>query len=319
MTNKILLSGGLVYDSILLHKGEFHARILPESLSRLNVAFGVQDEKQEFGGCAGNIAYNLSLLNLQPMLIASIGHDGDKFIKWLEQNNISTQYLHQSSQQTAHAWILTDTQNNQITGFMAGCMKEKCKIPTITPKLWHLAPDMCEVTSEYIKEAIYQEKDYFFDPGQALPAFLEGDGEHIISLEKILNNANGIFLNEYEFELIYEKLGESFFNVFNNKTMFIIKTLGSKGVWCYKKDTSFSVDVANADKIIDPTGCGDAFRAGFLYGYLNQFDLKQCVELGAVMGSFAIEQHGGQNHKVTIQKLINRYQKNYLDYIVSPV
>lgn len=309
-----LLSGSFAYDTILLHKGQFHARILPEALSRLNVAFGIDSVKDEFGGTGGNIAYNAALLKQSPILCSSVGdNDFKRYAKHLIKNGLNPETLNQvEDQNTAHAWILTDSENNQITGFSTGAMKKKPKLPETLPDLWHLAPDSVGNTAWLAKLATAKNKKYYFDPGQAMPAFLEGQANSIWSLENIIKNSAGIFANEYEYQLMQEKLKRDLKELLTDKTDFIVQTLGSKGLILHTKEESVHIDVAKPTRIIDPTGCGDALRAGFIYGVTNGWDLKRSAQLGSTMGSFAIEESGGQNHKPTFEEIMNRFEASYL-------
>lgn len=302
-----LLAGSYAYDTILIHKGEFHAKILPESLSRLNVAFTMDTVEDEFGGTAGNIAYNAHLLGQSPHLIGCLGKDGQEYQKRLANFGLDTSTLtYYSQEKTAHAWIMTDTINNQITGFNAGAMKHRPQLQNVTPELWHLSADNPNTTSWLAKEAIAQGKTYFFDPGQGLPYFIEDAPNNLWGLSKIIENATGIFVNEYESEMLMEKTQKTLAQLVEKDGQFLIKTLGSKGVELYTKNGMNHVGVAKPNKIIDPTGCGDSFRAGFLYGYTNGYSLEACVQLGSTMGSFAIQESGGQNHKPTLEEIMKR-------------
>jgi adenosine kinase len=308
-----LLSGSIAYDTILLHKGHFHARILPESLARLNVAFGIDEADTEFGGTAGNISYNASLLDDKLLLCSSVGQDFSKYKEHLELNGINTGYVTVQENNTAHAWILTDQSNNQITGFQKGAMGVLPKLPeqALEMKLWHLAPDSAETTATLAKQAIEKKIPYFLDPGQCLPSFLEGSAEHILPFSTMIEGAVGLFVNEYESTLLQEKLGKPLTELLHQKMLFIVETLGATGLCLYTKTGSIHIPVAHAEKIVDPTGCGDALRAGFLYGYSRGWGLKSCAELGSVMGSLAIESYGGQNHKPSFKDISNRLKKSY--------
>ena len=308
-----LLSGSFAYDTILLHKGKFHARILPEEISRLNVAFGIDSVKDEFGGTAGNIAYNASLLGNSPLLCASVGdNDFKRYSKHLVANGLNPETLnHVEDQNTAHAWILTDSENNQITGFSTGAMKNRPKIPDILPELWHLAPDSVGNTAWLAKMAVKEDIKYYFDPGQAMPAFLEGSADSIYTLSDIVKNSAGIFVNEYEYQLMEQSLKIDLKTLLTERTEFIVQTLGSKGLTLHTQEGSTHINVAKPDKIVDPTGCGDAFRAGFLYGVTNDWSLLKCAQLGSTMGSFAIEESGGQNHKPTFEAIMQRFEYNF--------
>jgi adenosine kinase len=314
-----LISGSFAYDSVLLHKGQFHTRILPESLARLNVAFGIDSHKDEFGGTGGNIAYNSALLNRFPILCGSVGKDFSIYESHLKSNGVKTEYLTVvEDDNTAHAWILTDEINNQITGFSKGAMR---KMPRVDDCVFddevdvlHLAPDNLETTCELVKLALLYNKKYFFDPGQCLPAFLEMNNSEL-SLRKIISNATGLFVNEYESELLEESLGVKLSELLNDKLTFVVKTKGGNGVDLITKDEAVvktqTVSVAKPVKIVDPTGCGDAFRAGFLNGYTKGWNLLESTQLGSVMGSFAIEESGGQNHKPTLGDISSRLERTF--------
>jgi adenosine kinase len=309
--NQYLLSGSFAYDTILLHEGQFHHKILPESIARLNVAFSIDSTKNEYGGTGGNIAYNAALLRQDPLLIGSLGYDGKKYITHMEFAGLDTATLTiNDEEETAHAYILTDSTNNQITGFHAGSMKYMPNMPHETPHIWHLAPENPANTARLAKRAIAEQKQYFFDPGQALPYFIEGVSESIVSLKQIIANARGIFVNEYEAELLSEYLKAPLESIVK-PTSFVIRTLGSKGCELITHHEKLHIPVAKTNKIVDPTGCGDAFRAGFLFAYTQNQDLKDCMELGSVMGSFAIEESGGQNHKPSLDTIMERKEISY--------
>lgn len=306
-----LLSGSFAYDTILLHEGAFHHKILPESIARLNVSFGIDSVKNEYGGTGGNIAYNAALLKQNPLLVGTMGCDSKKYITHMEFMGLETATLTiNEDEYTPHAYILTDSDNNQITGFNVGSMKFIPHLPHETPRLWHLAPENPANTARLAKRAIHEQKEYFFDPGQALPYFIEGVSESILPLKQILTHAKAIFVNEYESELLTEYLKAPLQSVVRPDS-FIIKTLGSKGSVLITHNEELYTHVAKTNKIVDPTGCGDAFRAGFLSAYTTGKDLKECVELGSVMGSFAIEESGGQNHKPTLDDIMERKELSY--------
>jgi adenosine kinase len=309
-----LLSGSFAYDEILMHDGHFHSRILPEAVNNLNVYFGIKDYKTEFGGTAGNISYNAGLLNEDVTLCASVGNDFHSYEMHLIKNGLSSSTLTKYENDiTAHFWIMTDESNNQITCGKAGAMKSPPVIPNnaYNLKLWHIAPDSTTTIAIMVKEAIKNNIDYFLDPGQALPLLLEGHIENIYPFEKMVENAKGLFVNEYESKLLQDKFKKPLEEFFNKKKLFIVETLGSKGLNIHTKDGQIFVPVAKPERIVDPTGCGDALRAGFLYAYSRGLSLKKCAELGSIMGSFAIENSGGQNHKPTKEEISARLSYTY--------
>lgn len=306
-----LLSGSFAYDTILLFHGKLETHILPEAISRLNVSFLIDSTKDEFGGTGGNIAYNASLLGDRPMLLGVLGeNDSHAYIKHLKTNKSNIENLTiLEDQKCPHAWILTDSNNNQITSFSIGAMKYKSNIPEVTPDIWHLAPENPLTTALLAKTATEQKKQFFFDPGQCLPAFTGGTTNSVFSLMQILENTNGVFVNDYEWELLSKYLKvESPFE-FLKENQFLVRTLGSKGVDLFYNGKYSNFGVVHTDIIVDPTGCGDSFRAGFLYAYTRGHSLEDSVQLGAVMGHYAIQQSGGQNHNITYQEILNKWEE----------
>lgn len=303
-----LLSGSFAYDSILLHTGHFHARILPEALARLNVAFGVNAVEEAFGGTGGNIAYNASLLGQRPLLVGALGRDGDRYRAHLKKHGLNASTLVQSSEATAHAWILTDSLNNQITAFHPGAMATPPDVPAETPDWWLLSPNHVGNTAALAKRGLAAGKQILFDPGQALPGFLEGHAEAILPLSELLANAHGLFVNDYEGELLCERTGKPLEHWVQADNHFVICTRGGQGLDLYTAQGREHFDVAPANVIVDPTGCGDALRAGFLYGLTQGWTLPDCARLGAVMGSFAIECAGGQGHAPTLATIFQRLE-----------
>ena len=213
----------------------------------------------------------------------------------------------------AQAWLMTDKINNQIIGFYPGAMIHKPIIPENTPNLWHLSPDYTHNMLFLAKQATVLNKKYFLDPGQDIVNLLNHiDTEPSMdsfSFREAISHASGLFVNEYEGLLIKNKLGlDNFYTeLFNHtKLEFIVETLGSKGSLLILKDTHKIFHVTKADKVVDPTGCGDSFRAGFISEYLKSGNLEKSVQLGTVLASFAIEHFGGQNHKPTLKDITER-------------
>lgn len=307
-TNPYLLSGSFSYDTILTHDGHFHSRILPASLDKLNVSFGVESSDIEFGGTAGNIAYNASLLNEFPLLVGCLGgNDGDRYLRRLEHLGLDGSTLTcVLGKKTAQAFIMTDNNNNQITGFDKGALSCMPGVPAWTPHLWHLAPDLATTTATLAVMAIENNKKFLFDPGQALPAFLEGDTRNILPLDILLREAAGIFLNEYETSMLIAATGKPLHHWIKDD-QFLVSTRGGAGMTLFDKHGETHVDVVTPYAVIDPTGCGDAVRAGFLYGYLREWELNDCARFGAVMGSLAIEDVGGQRHRPDEREIAKRF------------
>lgn len=311
MLHPYLLSGSFAYDTMLPYDGQFQSRILPDSLAKLSVCFDIEDAADEFGGCAGNISYNAGLLKDAPLLIGTLGKDADAFLTHLQCNgqDISTLTLFPTGL-SPHAWILTDTANSQITSFTFGVMKHMPRVPDVTPDIWFLSPGNSRTTAALAKRAIAEGKTYFFDPGQALHSFIEGQAEDILPLATILEHATGIFVNNYEAQLLEKATGAPLASLITKPGQFVVHTKGGEGVLVLSQGESLVVPVAKAHPIVDPTGCGDALRGGFMYGFVRYWSLKDCAIMGAVMGARAVESSGGQKHKAAHSELEKAFEEH---------
>lgn len=298
MQIKYLLSGSFAYDTLLPHAGHFHARILPEQVSRLSVAFGVGGPRDEFGGTAGNIAYNAALLGSQPVLVGNVGADFARYRAHLTAQGLDTSALRVHPQQaTPHAWVLTDAGHNQITAFHTGALACEIALPSIaeTVPLWHLAPEHPENMVALALRAGRLSIPYFFDPGQALPALLEKHALGELDLRDVLWHAKGLFVNDYEAALLTGALGAPLEGLLGLDG-FVVHTQGAKGASIVTATGTEFVAAARPSKVVDPTGCGDALRAGFVHAYLRGADLPDCLALGSALASFVVERVGGQSH-----------------------
>lgn len=310
-----LLSGSFAYDTILHHASPFENSILPDAVAKLNVCFDIASVQEEFGGTGGNIAYNAALLEQNPVLVGCVGQDIQRYAEWLRHNGLDVGTLTLAPNEAcAHAWITSDAQGNQLTAFSRGAMMATPRVPSETPELWHLAPEYPVNIAQLARQAIEQGKTFFFDPGQALPDFLAVPSmvDAILPLVDLLRAAKGIFLNDYEAELLIAATGQPLEAWLTAPGQFFIRTRGSQGVTAQMRHAdgsirTFECGVAPADSIVDPTGCGDAFRAGFLYAYAHDWSMDEALTLGSVMGSFAIEARGGQNHRPSSDALWSRF------------
>lgn len=327
---RYLLCGSFAYDTILLHAGRFDAHILPEALTRLNVCFGADSVRDEFGGTAGNIAYNAALIHqdttlhtqpVWPVLAGSLGEvDAPAYLERLAAIGHDTRTLTEvPGQRCPHAWILTDERNNQITAFSPGAMAADLTLPLEVPlpELWHIAPEMPRNMCAVAAHAMAVGATFFFDPGQVLPALLDGAGEEFAALTVILERAQGIFVNDYEAALLEQKTGRPLASWISGPDQFVVRTLGGLGVELIEQSRVTHVSVAKPKRITDPTGCGDAFRAGFIHARLNGWSLADCARLGAAMGSFAVETSGGQNHDIHLEDLVRRLATTHV--VAAPV
>jgi adenosine kinase len=317
MSRPYLLSGSFAYDTVFSHPHAFGARIKPDAIDKLNASFQLDSVVEAYGGCAGNIAYNAAQLCDKPMLLGNVGADGERYLRRIESWGLDASTIGVVHEQpTAHAWVLTDKDGNQLTSFYAGAMATPLQsvhsgaLPTSiygkAPSLWHIAPEDPVNMVKLASTARAVGAEYLFDPGQALPSLLNKDASHISPLSVVLREAKGIFLNEYEAELLRSEVID-LKHLLTGSDQFIVRTRGAKGVDLIRRDGQVSLPPATPDRVLDPTGCGDAFRAGFLHAYTRGHRLEDCVALGAVMGAVVVGCEGGQNYIASREDLYARW------------
>ena len=298
--HRVLICGSLAYDTIMLFEGHFHQHILPNKIHALNVAFYTPVMRREFGGTAGNIAYNLNMLHDSPFIMATVGSDFEPYARWLETNAIATTYIkHIADSYTAQAFITTDLDNNQITAFHPGAMSESHQnsiAATDHIKLAVIAPDARVGMLQHARECSVAGIPFLFDPGQGLPMF---------SPEELLNfirEADYLAVNEYEAHLLSEKTGQSIDSLARQLKALVV-TLGEQGSTIYADDSCIHIPCARVKKVRDPTGCGDAYRAGLIYGICRDWSWQDCGRLGAVLAGIKVEYMGGQNHHPSLAEI----------------
>lgn len=304
----ILVSGSIVYDRIMDFPGLFADHILPDQTHILNVSFTLERTNESFGGTAGNIAYNLALLKEPAVLLGLVGHDFTRYAKWLQKNKIDYSKLKQSKEEaTASAYIMTDKADNQISGFYPGPMDVKyCSLvkKIKNPSLAIVSPDFKPRMIAYVR--LYKEMglDYIFDPGQQITSFTASELHRVIKGSKILIG------NDYEIKLILDKL-----NLVHDKLEklvdILVITKGAAGSEIYSKNGRISIKAAKVKKVIDPTGAGDAYRAGLIKGLVSGASLEKSGQLASTIAAYAVEQQGTQAHKFTLKEFTNRYKQNY--------
>jgi adenosine kinase len=303
-----LICGSLAYDTIMVFHDQFKNHILPDKIHILNVAFLVPDMRREFGGTAGNIAYNLNLLGGKPLIMATVGDDFVSYANWLDENGLDMAYVRRvSGSYTAQAFITTDTDDNQITAFHPGAMNfahENTVTAAPGTKLGIIAPDGRDGMFQHAKEFNDAGIPFLFDPGQGLPMF---SGEELL---QFIDQADYMALNDYEAQLTQEKTGLTL-DALAKRIKTLVVTLGAKGSMIYTDGQRLEIPCVEADDVVDPTGCGDAYRAGLLYGLAKGWDWQQTGQLAAVMGAIKIASRGGQNHKPTRTEIAARYQKAF--------
>jgi adenosine kinase len=306
---KIFVSGSLAYDRIMDFPGRFSDHILPDKIHILNVCFTVNGLKEKFGGTAGNIAYNLALLGEQPRILATAGKDFDRYEAWLREHRLSLQGIRRISEElTAGAYITTDQADNQITGFNPGAMKHPSsfKFDGVDPEkaLAIVAPGNLEDMHTYAR--ICREKNiaYIFDPGQNIPEF---SGERLLEM---LTGSSLLISNDYELEMIVRATGLEKAELFQH-TGGVITTFGEHGSLLCTSDQEVKILAARASQVIDPTGAGDAYRAGVIKGLVTGKSLPEAARIGAVCASYAVEHHGTQEHRFSKEEFLSRYEANF--------
>jgi adenosine kinase len=289
-----LVCGSLAYDSIANFGGRFAEQILPNQLHVLNVSFLVPTLRREFGGCAGNIAYNLAALGGEPVVVAALGVDGDDYRARLQSWGATTAHVRTVTESyTAQAFIITDNDNNQITAFHPGAMQwahETAVPPDAALKIGIIAPDGRTAMLEHASQLAAAKIPFIFDPGQGLPMF---DGDE---LRAFVERATWVAVNDYEAQMLVERTGRSIEQMSRSHLRGIVVTLGAHGCELWQQGVRTAVPAVVASEVVDPTGCGDAFRAALLYGLERGWSLADCARLGNRLGALKIASRGGQNH-----------------------
>jgi adenosine kinase len=303
-----LICGSIAYDTIMVFHDRFKHHILPDKLHILNVAFLVPDLRREFGGCAGNIAYTLKMLGGDPLVMATVGDDYAPYRERLDALDIPQQHVRKvAGTFTAQAFITTDLDDNQITAFHPGAMNHSHEnhVPDARgAKLGIVAPDGREGMLQHAREFHAAGIPFIFDPGQGLPMF-SGD-----ELLEFVRQAEYVTVNDYEAQMLQERTGRSIEQLSKLVRAFVV-TLGARGSVIYGGGSPIEVACVKPREVIDPTGCGDAFRAGLLYGLAEQLDWPTTGRLASLLGSIKIEQRGGQNHRFTRDEIAQRYRDAY--------
>lgn len=294
---KILVSGSLAYDKILDFRGRFAEHIMPEKIHKLSVSFVVERERVNFGGTAGNIAYNLKLLGEEPVILSQAGQDFGHYEKWLIKNNINLAGIKIiKNKNTAAAHIMTDLDDNQITALHLETMGVPRVInEALIRKFWPVTmaivspgniEDMLSAVRVYRKLKI----PYIADPGQQIPALQKE------KLRELIDGAKGLFCNDYELGLIMKTLKHKNIKTLKQLVEILVVTYGADGSVIYMSGKEIKIKAVKPRRVVDPTGAGDAYRAGFIKGLVNGWDLKRCGELAAWVAKWPVEYYGTQEH-----------------------
>jgi adenosine kinase len=305
----ILICGSVAYDSIMVFPGRFKEVILPDQVHILNVAFLVPEMRREFGGCAGNIAYNLRLLGGEPLPMATVGDDAQPYLERFDALGISRRHVRSvRGTFTAQAFITTDLDDNQITAFHPGAMSQSHlnAVPGDTAiEVGIVAPDGRDGMLQHAQQFADRGIPFIFDPGQGLPMFGKED------LAWFIERAHYVAVNDYEARLLVERSGQSLEGI-ARKVEALVVTRGGSGSHVYLRNGEvLDIPVAPIRRIADPTGCGDAYRAGLLYGIAHGLDWETTARLAAVMGAIKIESAGAQNHVADRAQIGDRFVQGF--------
>ena len=288
-----LICGSLAFDTIMTFEGRFAEQILPDQLHILNVSFLVPSLRRDFGGCAGNIAYSLKLLGGEPLPMATLGTDGGEYLQRLAALGISDRYVKQvDDTYTAQAMIMTDRANNQITAFHPGAMMQ-AHITRIEShpdiKLGIISPDGRDAMLEHAAQFVAAGIPFVFDPGQGLPMFNGAE------LTQFIEQATWVTVNDYEGKMLCDRTGLSLADI-SRKVKGLVVTLGGEGCDVWVDGERERVQAVQPAAVVDPTGCGDAWRGALLFGLEQGWPLARCAELGNKVGALKIAQRGPQNY-----------------------
>ncbi|MEC9248274.1 MAG: carbohydrate kinase family protein [Pseudomonadota bacterium] len=293
---KAVICGSFAYDNIMVFGDRFGNHILPDKINMLNVSFLVPHLRKEFGGCAGNIAYNFKKIGGNPLAVGTVGEDFVPYRNWLDKLGIVRDFVTEvPTTYTAQAFITTDTDNNQITAFHPGAMEFSTvnDLSSIEEaEIGIISPDGKEGMLAHAKQMSEKSIPFVFDPGQGMPMF---DGRE---LQDFIELADWVSVNEYEAEVMEQRTGLDSAAIAKRVKAYIV-TRGARGSSIHSEHGELEIPSVTVDKVRDPTGCGDAYRAGILYGLGNGFDLLQTGRLSSILGAIKVSSKGTQNHELT--------------------
>ncbi len=303
-----LICGSMAYDTIMVFHDRFRNHILPDKVHILNVSFLVPEMRREFGGCAGNIAYNLKLLGGEPLPMATVGRDFGPYADWLDRCQISRECIKVIDHSyTGQAFITTDMDDNQITAFHPGAMNfahENRVSDAAGARIGIVSPDGRQGMTEHAAQFHERAIPFIFDPGQGMPMF---DGTELLGF---MRQATWATFNDYEAELMQERTGQSLEQLAREVEALIV-TRGSEGSRVFSAGHQIEIPVAPTGRVLDPTGCGDAYRAGLLYGLMCELPWEVSGRVAALLGAIKAESAGTQNHRFTPSEFAARFQESF--------
>lgn len=305
---RTLICGSAAYDTIMVFQDQFKKHILPDQIHILNVSFLVPDMRREFGGCAGNIAYSLKMLGGDPLIMATVGQDWQPYAYRLDKLRLSQAHVRQMPEAfTAQAFITTDLDDNQITAFHPGAMNFSHLNHVGDAKdvgLGIVSPDGREGMLQHAREFHEGGIPFIFDPGQGLPMF---NGEELMNF---IRQADYVTTNDYEARMVQERTGKTVEELSKLVKAFIV-TQGAQGSQIYSRSGIETIPTVKPARVLDPTGCGDAYRAGLLYGITNDMDWATTGRLASLIGSIKIAERGAQNHLFTRDEIGKRFKEAF--------
>jgi adenosine kinase len=305
---RTLICGSMAFDTIMVFHDHFKNHILPEQIHILNVAFLVPDMRREYGGCAGNIAYNMKLLGGEPVIMATVGDDFAPYAERVKQLGLDSSLIHRVANTfTAQAFITTDLADNQITAFHPGAMNysHQNKVALAEGiKLGIVSPDGRQGMIDHARQFAEASIPFIFDPGQGLPMF---NGEELLDF---IRQAEYLTCNDYEAKLLQERTGQTLEQLAKLVRALVV-TLGAEGSRIYADGQVHEIAAAKASEVVDPTGCGDAYRAGLMTAMHKGMDWPTSGRLAGLLGAIKIAQRGGQNHQFTWDEIADRFKTEY--------
>lgn len=303
-----LICGSFAFDTIMVFHDKFKNHILPDKVHILNVSFLVPDLRREFGGCAGNIAYNLKLLGGDPLPMGTVGRDFSPYADWMDECEIPRTHVHTILQAyTGQAYITTDLDDNQITAFHPGAMSlsHQNKVSDASGvTIGIVSPDGGEGMIAHATQFAQADIPFIFDPGQGMPMF---DGKDLLTF---IQQASWVSVNDYEAELLQQRTGLKLAQIADQLKALVV-TKGASGSTIYTNNTEINIPCAKAKLVNDPTGCGDAYRAGLLYGLMHDLDWPNIGRMASLLGAIKIEHHGTQRHRFSRDEFDQRFKQEF--------